>query len=406
MAMQSDEFYMRKALDLARSGVGLVSPNPAVGAIVVGASGRELGSGSHRYDEKLHAEVIALAAAGDRARGATLYINLEPCSHQGRTGPCADAVIAAEVRRVVCAMQDPNPAVGGAGFAKLRAAGIAVEIGLFEAEARKLNESFTKFIRTGKPFVTLKSAMSLDGKIAAATKTPAFSTSTSSLSQSEESIETPNGRNSGRRSASNPVWITSEASRTHVQQLRHQSDAILIGVGTVLADDPLLTDRTNLPRRRKLLRIILDSSLRIPMESRIIKSAANDVVVFSSAPDPKTKTALLSRGIRVCEIASDSKGRPDFSAMTHALGQMKITSVLVEGGSTVNRAALNSGEVDKLFLYYAPAILGPDAIPFIASGRDRDNDASIRRLKETALHRFAEDFSIEGYLRDPYAADL
>ncbi len=406
MAMQNDEFYMRKALDLARSGIGLVSPNPAVGAVVVGASGCEIGSGSHRYDEKVHAEVIALAAAGDGARGAALYTNLEPCSHQGRTGPCADAVFASGVRRVVCSMEDPNPAVAGGGFAKLRAAGIAVEVGLFEAEARKLNESFTKFIRTGKPFVTLKSAMSLDGKIAASSKTPAFSAITGSLSQTEESIDTPNGGNGGRRSATYPAWITGEASRTHVQQLRHQSDAILIGVGTVLADDPLLTDRTDFPRRRKLLRIILDSSLRIPMESRIIKSAANDVVVFCSAPDPKIKTALASKGIRVCEIASDSNGRPDFSAVTRALGEMKITSVLVEGGSTVNREALNSREVDKLFLYYAPTILGPEAIPFIASCRARDNVASIGRLKETAIHRFAEDFAIEGYLRDPYATDL
>src|ERR1035438_879280 len=169
-AASSDEQHMRRALDLARAGVGLVSPNPAVGAVVVDASGREVGAGTHTYDGMNHAEVLALERAGGAARGATLYLNLEPCSHQGRTGPCADAVIAAGIRRVVCSMQDPNPRVAGQGFAKLRAAGIAVQVGLFEAEAKKLNESFAKYIRLRKPLVTLKSAMTLDGKIADATK--------------------------------------------------------------------------------------------------------------------------------------------------------------------------------------------------------------------------------------------
>ncbi len=378
-AMQIDEQYMRKTLDLARSGMGLVSPNPAVGAMVVDAAGRELGSGSHRYDDKSHAEVIALAAAGELARGGTLYVNLEPCSHHGRTGPCADAVVAAGIRRVVCSMQDPNPEVAGRGFARLRAAGIAVEIGLFEAEAKKLNESFAKFIRTGKPFVTLKSAMSLDGRIAPSKKAPA--------------------------SVNQPTWITGEASRAHVQQMRHQADAILVGVGTVLADDPLLTDRSSLPRRRKLLRVILDSSLRISLRSKIIEGAANDVVVFSSAPDPKLKTALESKSVRVCEISSDSDGKPDFSAVIRALGEMKITSLLVEGGSTVNRQTLNSGEVDKLFFFYSPTILGADAVPFMAGGENMSS-LSAQRLMDTTTHRFGGDFAIEGYLRDPYGDEI
>src|ERR1700732_497328 len=168
--MNTDEQHMRRALELARAGVGLVSPNPAVGAIVVDASCREVGAGTHTYDGIRHAEVLALERAGERARGGTLYLNLEPCSHQGRTGPCADAVIAAGIRRVVCSIEDPNPRVAGRGFTKLRTSGINVEVGLFEAEAKKLNESFAKYIRQRKPLVTLKSAMTLDGKIADATK--------------------------------------------------------------------------------------------------------------------------------------------------------------------------------------------------------------------------------------------
>src|SRR5216684_2167916 len=250
----SDEQHMSRALDLARAGVGLVSPNPAVGAVVVDASGREVGSGTHTYDGIKHAEVRALEQAGDAARGGTLYLNLEPCSHQGRTGPCANAVIAAGIRRVVCSMEDPNPQVAGRGFAKLRGSGITVGVGLFEADAKKLNESFAKYVRSGKPLVTLKSAMTLDGKIADATKPGA---------EPGSAVPASEGARSGYH------WITGETARAHVQQLRHQSDAILTGIGTVLADDPLLTDRTSLPRRRPLLRVVLDSRLRLPLVSQL-----------------------------------------------------------------------------------------------------------------------------------------
>ncbi|MGA9416965.1 MAG: bifunctional diaminohydroxyphosphoribosylaminopyrimidine deaminase/5-amino-6-(5-phosphoribosylamino)uracil reductase RibD, partial [Terriglobales bacterium] len=218
-AQSSDEQHMRKALELARAGVGLVSPNPAVGAVVVDASGREVGTGTHTYDGVKHAEVLALEQAGHAARGGTLYLNLEPCSHQGRTGPCADAVIAAGISRVICSMVDPNPRVSGQGIAKLRAAGITVQVGLFEAEAKKLNESFAKYIRLSKPLVTLKSAMTLDGKIADATKPG-----------TEPGCTTP--ASEGARSGYH--WITGEVARAHVQQLRHQNDAILAGVGTVM----------------------------------------------------------------------------------------------------------------------------------------------------------------------------
>jgi diaminohydroxyphosphoribosylaminopyrimidine deaminase/5-amino-6-(5-phosphoribosylamino)uracil reductase len=384
-AQSSDEQPMRRALELARAGIGLVSPNPAVGAVVVDASDREVGAGTHTYDGVKHAEVLALEQAGHAARGGTLYLNLEPCSHQGRTGPCADAVIAAGISRVMCSMQDPNPRVSGQGFAKLRAAGITVQVGLFEAEARKLNESFAKYIRLGKPLVTLKSAMTLDGKIADATKPGA-----------EPGSATP--ATEGARSGYH--WITGEVARAHVQQLRHQNDAILAGVGTVMADDPLLTDRCGLPRRRKLLRVILDSYLRIPPASRVIQTAENDVLVLCSAAEDQTRRALEAKGIRVQQISATKDGRPDFAAIVQRLGELEITSLLIEGGALVNGASLASGEVDKVFLYYAPKIFGQGAVPFIADEALHGKAQCVRRFE---LHRFGEDFALEGYLRDPYS---
>jgi diaminohydroxyphosphoribosylaminopyrimidine deaminase/5-amino-6-(5-phosphoribosylamino)uracil reductase len=383
---------MRRALDLARVGIGLVSPNPAVGAVVVDPSGRESGAGTHTYDGVKHAEVLALEQAGDKARGGTLYLNLEPCSHQGRTGPCAEAVIAAGIGRVVSSMQDPNPRVSGRGFGKLRASGIKVDVGLFEAEAKKLNESFAKYIRSGKPLVTLKTAMTLNGKIADATKP-----GTERSSESRSAMPATEGARSGYH------WITGEVARSHVQQLRHRSDAILAGVGTVMADDPLLTDRSGLPRRRKLLRVILDSYLRIPLESRVIQTAENDVLVVCSSAEERTKQALEAKGIRVQQIrAADADGRPDFASIVKDLAALEITSLLIEGGALVNAAALASGEVDKVFLYYAPKIFGGDAVPFIA-------DEGLHRaqcVQRFELHRFGEDFALEGYLRDPYAVNF
>src|ERR1700730_5683356 len=385
-APPSDEQHMRRALDLARAGVGLVSPNPAVGVVVFDSSGREVGTGTHTYDGVKHAEVLALEQAGHAARGGTLYLNLEPCSHQGRTGPCADAVIAAGIRRVVCSMQDPNPRVAGQGFARLRASGIKVDVGRLEAEAKKLNESFAKYIPTGKPLVTLKSAMTLDGKIADATKPG---------TEHGAAVPASEGARSGYH------WITGEVARAHVQQLRHQSDAILAGVGTVMADDPLLTDRSGSPRRRKLLRVILDSYLRIPPASRVIQTADNDVLVLCSADEESAKQALEAKGIRVQRIpAANADGRPDFAAIVERLGELEITSLLIEGGALVNAAALASGEVDKVFLYYAPKIFGGDAVPFIAGEGLRGRVQCVKRFE---LHRFGEDFALEGYLHDPYS---
>ncbi len=384
--MTTDEQYMRKALELARAGVGLVSPNPAVGAVVADPSGREVGTGTHIYDGVKHAEILALEQAGQAAWGGTLYLNLEPCSHQGRTAPCADAVIASEIRRVVCSMEDPNPRVAGQGFAKLRAAGITVQVGLFETEAKKLNESFAKYIRSGKPLVTQKSAMTLDGKIADATKPG-----------TEPGSATP--ATEGARTGYH--WITGEAARTHVQQLRHQNDAILAGVGTVMADDPLLTDRSGLPRRRKLLRVILDSYLRIHLTSRVIQTAENDVLVLCSTAEEELRQALESKGIRVQQMPATADGRPDFAAIVRSLGELEITSLLIEGGALVNGAALASGEVDKVFLYYAPKIFGEGAVSFLGGESLHGKALGVQRSE---LHRFGEDFALEGYLRDPYSA--
>jgi diaminohydroxyphosphoribosylaminopyrimidine deaminase / 5-amino-6-(5-phosphoribosylamino)uracil reductase len=383
-----DEEYMRQALDLARQGTGQAAPNPRVGAVVLSSQGEVAGSAFHTYAGEKHAEALALEQAGVRARGGTLYLNLEPCSHHGRTAPCADLVIAAGIRRVVAAMSDPNPLVAGNGFEKLRAAGIQAETGLLEAEARKLNESFARYIVTGRPLVTLKSGMTLDGKIA---PPPGESLNPSALGAA--------GASGG--------WITSVEARAHVQELRHEADAIMVGVGTVIADDPLLTDRSGLPRRRPLLRVVLDSRLRLPLESRLVKTAGKDVVVFCSFAEEKKKRALEDRGIRVEQAPLGSgNGRPDLRQIAAQLGHMEITSLLIEGGALVNWAALAAGIVDKVFLYYAPKILaGTGAVPFAAgAGFRKISEAAL--VKNITLHRFGEDFAVEGYLRDPYASTV
>ncbi|HTE90227.1 MAG TPA: bifunctional diaminohydroxyphosphoribosylaminopyrimidine deaminase/5-amino-6-(5-phosphoribosylamino)uracil reductase RibD [Terriglobales bacterium] len=380
----SDELFVRRALELAREGIGLTSPNPCVGAVIVDGNGKIVGTGVHKYETVKHAEVLALEQAGQKARGATLYINFEPCSHQGRTGPCVDALIAAGIGRVVASMSDPNPKVSGRGFAKLESAGIEVDTGILQEEAKILNEAFAKYIRTATPLVTMKAAMTLDGKIA---PPPAKSPRPTAIG-----TQGPTGG-----------WITSEPARAHVQQLRHQHDAIMVGVGTVIADDPLLTDRSGRPRRRPLLRVILDSRLRLPLESQVVKTAKDDVLVLCSFAEEKKKKQLQKRGIRVEQIATATPdGRPEMTAISRSLGKMEITSLLIEGGALVNWAALASGIVDKVFLYYSPKILaGTGSVPFAAgAGFGRMSDAAyVRSIK---LHRFGEDFAVEGYLRDPY----
>jgi len=376
---------MRRALELARQGVALASPNPCVGAVILDAAGNVVGEGFHTYAGIKHAEALALEAAGEKARGGTLYVNLEPCCHQGRTGPCVGAVLKAGIKRVVVAMRDPNPLVGGKGLEKLRAAGVQIAEGVLEQEARKLNESFARYIRTKLPLVTLKAGMTLDGKIA---PPPGESTSSSALGAA--------GASGG--------WITSVEARAHVQELRHATDAILVGVGTIVADDPLLTDRTGLDRRRPLLRVILDSRLRLPLESRLVKTAREDVIVFCSLAEEKKKQQLEERGILVVQVplGTTGDGRPDLHKVLEHLGAMEITSLIIEGGALVNWAALVAGVVDKVFLYYAPKILaGTGSVPF-AGGRGFRRMSDAAQVRNITLHRFGEDFAVEGYIRDPY----
>src|SRR6201981_2493178 len=332
---RTDEEFLREALHLARRGLGLTPPNPNVGAIIVSDSAEVVGTGTHTYEGLKHAEILALEQAGDRARGATVYVNLEPCSHPGRTGPCADALIAAGVRRVVAGVLDPNPLVSGQGFARLREAGVSVASGLLAEESQRLNEAFANYSRRKRPLVTLKTAMTLDGKIA---PPPGESENPTAL---------------GAASASGG-WITSEVARAHVQELRHESDAILVGVGTIIADCPLLTDRSELPRRRPLLRVIVDSRLRLPLESRLVQSSHDsDVLVVCSLAEEKRKQTLREHGIRVEQIpAATPDGRPNMTSLVRLLGELEITSLLIEGGAMINWASLHSDIVDKVFFYY------------------------------------------------------
>jgi len=363
----NDADFLREALDLARKGRGQASPNPMVGAVIV-RDGQVVGRGYHVYQNVKHAEIVALEEAGEAARGATLYINLEPCSHQGRTGPCADALTAAGIARVVASMRDPNPLVAGDGFAKLRSAGIAVEIDEESAPAaRKLNEAFVHFMRTRRPLVTLKTALTLDGKISA-----------------------PDD-NSG--------WITSEIARAHVQMLRHDCDAILTGIGTALADDPLLTDRSGLPRSRPLLRVVLDSRLRLPSDSRLVTSCSGDLAVIttSAASDEKRK-ALEKAGVQVM-VFDGPLGRVDIRRTIDWLGGQALLSVIVEAGSHLNWTVLDAECADKIFFYYAPKILGGmQSLPMAGGiGRRRRADAIV--LRDVELHPISRDeFAVEAYV--------
>jgi diaminohydroxyphosphoribosylaminopyrimidine deaminase/5-amino-6-(5-phosphoribosylamino)uracil reductase len=356
--------YMAEALALAERGRGRTSPNPAVGAVLVNEDG-VVGRGFHVYSERRHAEIVAIEDAGAAARGATLYVTLEPCSHHGRTGPCADAVIAAGVVRVVAAMSDPNPLVAGRGFERLRAAGVEVQLaGEYTDAAEKLNEGYVHFMRTGLPLVMLKAAVTLDGKIAAPED------------------------NSG--------WITSERARAHVQTLRHASDAILSGIGTVISDDPLLNDRSGLERSRPLLRIIVDSQLRIPLTSKMVLSNADDLlIVGTSAAAEERRSALEQAGVKVL-ILDGAGGRTDLRQLVQWLGRERYLSLMIEAGSRVNWAALDADIVDKIFFYYAPKILGGMQSLPVAGGLGRRRRVDAIRFENVRLHRITEDeFAVE-----------
>jgi diaminohydroxyphosphoribosylaminopyrimidine deaminase/5-amino-6-(5-phosphoribosylamino)uracil reductase len=364
---------MKRALELARATAGLASPNPQVGCVLV-RDGEVVGEGAHRYADKDHAEIVALKQAGERARGATAYVTLEPCSHHGRTGPCADALVAAGVSRVVSATVDANRLVAGQGFERLRQAGVEVTVGVCETEARAVNGAFACWVRTCRPLVTLKAALSEDGMLAPA------------------DVE---------RTAGQTFWITGEEARAEVQRMRHASDAVLTGVGTVLADNPMLTDRSGGERRRRLLRVVLDSRLRTPLDSQLVRSAEGDVLVFCGPEaDAQRCREFGAAGVEAMRVVGVD-GRLDLGVVLDVLGQRKILSVLLECGSRLNGAFLASGLVDRAVLFFSQTVLGPGSVPFAAGVLGPGEVES--RLDRVERAEFGADRCIIGVLRDVWA---
>ena len=370
-----DRYWMQRALELARRGIAVSSPNPAVGCVILDRAGQVAGEGWHEYDLLDHAEVIALRVAaqhaGDRLRGGTAYVTLEPCNHTGRTGPCSEALIAAGLARVVAATIDPNPAVAGHGTERMRAAGIEVTLGVCQSQSRCLNEGFACWSQHKRPFVLMKVAMTLDGRIAP----PA-----------------------GLQAAHEPFWITSEASRAAVQPLRWQADAALTGVDTVLADDPMLTDRSGLRRRRPLLRVVLDSALRMPLDSKMVATAHNDLVIFTVSKEQARIDALQQRGVRV-EVLPAESGRVPLGKVLDKLGEEGILTLLTETGTRLNTALLAAGLVDRVHLFVSPQIMGSDAVPAF-----RGMPHAIR-MAEVEVERYENDLGLCSLLKDPWPQD-
>lgn len=373
---KEDLKWMTRALELASKSVGLCSPNPAVGCVITQGS-QIAGEGFHEYDKFDHAEIVALRQAGGSARNATVYVTLEPCSRQGRTGPCVEALLAAGVRRVVAATVDPNPLIEGQGIRRLLASGVEVLTGVLQDEARRLNDSFARFSRTSVPYVTMKIAASLDGRIAGG---PGF--------------------------AKRDTWLTGEEARAEVHRMRHAADAILTGAGTILADDPLLTDRSGLPRRRPLLRVVLDSHLRTPLNSRLVATAQSDVLLFFRQAEPGAREALEAKGVCTEQIAGEEPGIAIQEVLKH-LAARQIVSVLAEGGARFNSSLLGRGEgdsptADRLVVFYAPKVLGADGVPMFAAAEPSGRLISGFPYKLT-VKEFGRDIAIETCLRDPWS---
>lgn len=361
---------MRIALDQARKGAGRVSPNPMVGAVIV-KGGRIVGIGYHRRAGTPHAEVHAIAQAGRRAHRAEMYVNLEPCSHFGRTPPCVDAIIAGRIKKVVIGMIDPNPLVSGKGMARLKRAGIEVCRGVLEQDCRKLNEGYIKHITRGVPFVILKVASSLDGKIA-----------------------TASGDSRG---------LTAPPAIRAVHRLRDRVDAILVGIGTVRADDPLLTARLPGKRGKDPIRVIVDSRLRISPRARVFNpGSAAGVIIATTGRAPRAKRERLERlgGVRV--ICADGRdGRVDLKRLMTLLGNLGVTSLLIEGGTAISTSALASGIVDKIIFFYASKILGGRRAYGITAGEGAATVQEAIAVHHLSLKRYGEDILVEGYVHNP-----
>ena len=371
-ASDLDLHWMRRALELARRGIGVTSPNPAVGCVILDRAGQVVGEGWHEYDLLDHAEIVALreatAHAGDRVHGGTAYVTLEPCSITGRTPPCTDALIKSGLARVVAATIDPNPAVAGRGLEAMRAAGLRTSVGVCEDEARRVNEGFARWIQHHRPLVLMKVAMTLDARIA---PPPAQ--------------QTPHA----------PYWITSEVARAAVQHLRWAADATMVGVDTVLADDPWMTDRSGLRRRRPLLRLVLDSALRMPLECKLVSTAQKDVVIFTVSHDEPRIRELESRGVRVEVLPADA-GRVPLDKVLSKLGEEGVLTLLTETGTRLNTAFLAAGLVDRLHLFISPQIMGSDAVPAFKGL------PSFVHMTEVEVERYGDDLGLSSLLLDPW----
>ncbi len=359
-----DRLLMAHALDLARRGTGRVSPGPLVGCVIVDAKGEVVGEGFYVFEDLQHAETIALAQAGERARGGTAYVSLEPHAHHGRTPPCTDALIAAGIKRVVAPIQDLNPKVSGKGFEHLLNAGIAVQTGLLSEEATQVNEAYLHYMRTGRPFVHLKLAVSLDGKIATRT--------------------------------GDSRWVAGPDSRQRVQELRYQYDGILVGVGTAKTDDPLLTDRSELPRRRPLVRIVLDEKAELPPTGQLANTATEwPVVVFAGVDADDTCVEDLKRkGVDVVRLTNRN-----ILPVLEELGRRTLQSVLVEGGGAVAGAFIDSGLVNKVTFFIAPKVVGGVSAPGAIGGVGIEKMSDAVNLERVTVKRRGDDIEVTGYCR-------
>lgn len=365
-ALQTPEFdrqMITRALELAARGVGQVSPGPLVGTVIVDQNQQIAGEGFYLFDQIKHAETVALEHAGEKARGGTAYVSLEPHSHQGRTAPCTDALIKAGIKRVVAPIEDPNPKVSGRGFAHLREAGVEVCTGLMAEAATLINEAYVHFMRTGRPFVHLKMAVSLDGKVA-----------------------TVNG---------DSRWITGEQARARVHEMRHQYDAIMIGGRTARSDDPMLTDRSGKKRRRPLVRVVIEQYLRISAESQLARTTeAGPVLIFACGdPDMDELAALQSRGVEV--ITQDSA--LDLPNVLDELGKRSIQSVLIEGGPFLAALMLEGGVVNKVTFFVAPIIVGGQDAPSAIGGSGAEKIAEALQLDRVEVNQHGRDVEITGY---------
>lgn len=362
MELLNDETYMRQALQLAASAQGQTGSNPAVGCVVV-KDGRIVGIGSHLQAGKEHAEVHALNMAGEAARGSTVYVTLEPCSHYGKTPPCSDRLIASGVDRVVVAVLDPNPKVAGSGVERLREQGIKVETGLLEQEAKQILEPFTKYITTRLPFVTLKTACTLDGKIASKT--------------------------------GDSKWITGERSRAFVHTMRHRNQAIMVGVETVVHDNPALTARLKVPARQPL-RVVVDSKLRTPIDAKIVQDGLAPTLICTTNAAPKAKREELE-GLGVEVAICGEADQVNLLQVMKLLGEKEITSVLLEGGGRLNGAMLAAGLIDKMVLFYAPIVIGGLEAPVNFNFAGMENIKDAFKLDRVQAEMIGKDVCITGY---------